>query len=83
VIRIEITEGRPLRSTVAYVDTQLPPALAEKLRPVVDQAVEDVSTKLNLHGGDVALLLAGELAKVVADEAAYERVCARRGLLAL
>ena len=33
MIRLEVTEGRPLRTTVAYVDTDVPPALAEQLRP--------------------------------------------------
>ncbi len=83
VIRIEMTEGRPLRTTVAYVDTDVAPALVEQLRPVVDQAVEDVTARLNLHVGDVRLLLAGELAKLRADVEAYEREAARRGVLAL
>lgn len=83
MIRLEVTEGRPLRTTVAYVDTDVAPALAEQLRPVVDQAVEAVAERLNLHAGDARLLLAGELAKLRADDEAYERVCGRRGVLAL
>ena len=83
MIRLEVTEGRPLRTTVAYIDTDVPPALAEQLRPVVDQAVEAVAARLNLHAGDARLLLAGELAKLRAVDAAYERVCAGRGVLAL
>lgn len=83
MIRIEVTEGRPLRTTVAYVDTDVPAALAAQMRPVVDQAVEDVAARLTMHAGDVRLLLAGELAKLRADDEAYERVCGRRGVLAL
>ncbi len=83
MIRLEVTEGRPLRTTVAYIDTDLPPALAAQLRPIVDQAVEAVAARCNLHASDVRLLLAGELAKLRADDEAYEREAARRGVLAL
>jgi hypothetical protein len=83
MIRLEVTEGRPLRTTVAYVDTDVPPALTDLLRPIADQAVEAVAARCNLHAGDARLLLAGELAKLRADCEAYEREAARRGVLAL
>ncbi len=83
MIRIEVTEGRPLRTTVAYVDTDVPPAFAEQLRPIVDQAVAQAATAANLIPSDAALIMAGELAILRADDEAYERVCVRRGVLAL
>lgn len=83
MIRLEVTEGRPLRTTVAYIDTDVPPALGAQLRPIVDQAVARAATAANLIPRDAALLMAGELAKLRADDEAYERVCAQRGVLAL
>lgn len=83
MIRLEVTDGRPLRTTVAYVDTDVPPALVEQLHPIVDQAVARAAAAANLIPGDAALLMAGELAQLRADDEAYERVCGRRGVLAL
>lgn len=83
--RIEITEvvaGRPT-TTVHFFPTEVPPALAERLRPVVDDAVARAGAALNLIPSDAALLLAGGVAHLAADAEAYERECSRRGVLAL
>ncbi len=85
IARLEITEivgGRPATS-VAYFPTEVPVLVQGQLRPVVDQAVARAAAALSLIPSDAALLLAGEVAKLVADDEAYVRVAARRGVLAL
>lgn len=82
--RIEVDTLNPRRTLVAYFDTDVPPALAEQLRPVVDDALAQVRAGgLNLIDSDACLLLAAEVAQLVADGEAYEREAARRGVLAL
>ncbi len=83
--RLEITEvvaGRPA-TTVHFFPTDVPPALVERLRPIVDQAVARAAVAANLIPSDAALLLAGEVAHLAADAEAYEREATRRGVLAL
>lgn len=83
--RIEITEivaGRPT-TTVHFFPTEVAPALAERLRPVVDDVVARAAAAADLIPSDAALLLAGGVAQLAADAEAYEREAVRRGVLAL
>lgn len=75
-VRVEVEDGRR-GGVIVYVDVLGPdPALDA----IADQAVTDLEA---LGVRDARMLLASELAFRLADERAYEREAARRGVLPL
>ncbi len=79
--RLQVDEWGPLgvRTTVVYFDHAVDPALTERLRSVIADALALVP----LGDSDARLLLAAEVAKRMADEEAYERECERRSVTAV
>lgn len=79
--RIEIADNDT--GSIVYLDRPDTGALAA-VDPAARRMLDDACTLLpHLTRDDVALVLVGLLAERVADAPAYERECARRGVLAL
>lgn len=55
----------------------------QQVRAITDQLVDDLVATLDLHPDDAASLAITLLVQQEHDEAAYRRVCERRGVLAL
>lgn len=82
-MRIEVDRFGPERRTTVVYAGDPDPALAELLRPVVDQAVGELADRAGLPRRTAAELLLCEVVERFGDEAAFERESARRGRLAL
>lgn len=62
---------------------KLPPRQRAQLDALAAGLVDDVARVLGLDHGYARKVIVAELIRLVADEAAYERVCERRGVLPL
>lgn len=61
----------------------VPVADLDRVEPVVKALIAEIAAERGLWPDQVAVMLASQLVLDEADDAAYRRVCERKGLLAL
>lgn len=79
-----ITAGEPMRTTRTFVDTaDIDPGMRLVAEAALDGVLRVLVDDLHMTRGDAAALVLCLSVEQQADEEAYQRVAAERGLLAL